>query len=135
MAEFVLDDAFVSIGGNDVSANVKSLTINYSAAVQDITAMGDLTTINIGGLKDWSVDVEFNQDFTAAALDSILFPLVGTSVALIIRPDSAVKGANNPEFTGNAILATYPPLGGSVGDAAGTSVSLMSAGTLGRAVA
>jgi hypothetical protein len=134
MAEFVLDDAFVSIAANDISTNVKSLTINYGAAAGDVTAMGDLTTINIGGLKEWSVDIEFNQDFTAAALDSILFPLVGTSVALVIRPDSAAKGADNPEFTGSAILTTYPPLGGSVGDVAGTSVSLVAASALARGV-
>lgn len=134
MAKFVLTDAFVSLGGNDLSDHVKSVTINYSADMQDDTAMGATAHARIGGLKDWSLDVEFHQDFAASNLDSILFPLVGTSVAVIVRPvKSTVVGTGNPNYTGNAMLESYKPLGGSVGDLATTTISMPGNGALSRA--
>lgn len=134
MAKFVLTDAFVSIGGNDLSDHVSSVTINYSADLQDDTTMGQTSHVRLGGLKDWSIDVEFHQDFAASNLDSILFPLVGTSTACIVRPvKGTVVGTGNPNFTGNAILGDYKPLGGSVGDLAKTNITLSGNGTLSRA--
>lgn len=132
MANFVFTDADVSIGGNDVSAYVSSVTINYSAEIQDTTAMGDTSRTRLGGLKDWSAEVELHQDFANSALDSILFPLVGTSVAVSIKPTSSAVGTSNPNFNGNAILESYPPLGNSVGELATTSISLQGNGTLAR---
>lgn len=135
MAEFVYTNAFVSVGGVDLSGHVRQATISYSAEMQDKTAMGDLTRTRLGGLKDWSLELNFNQDFAASNVDATLFPLVGTSVAVIIRPDVAAVSAINPNFTGNAILESYAPLGGNVGDMAETPVSFQADGTLTRAVA
>jgi hypothetical protein len=134
MAKMVLTDAFVSISGNDVSDHVKSVSLNYAADMQDATAMGDGTHKRLGGLKDWSMDVEFHQDFAAANLDSILFPLVGTSFTVIARPvKSTAVGTGNPNYTGTAILESYKPLGGSVGDLAMCNITLQGNGTLSRA--
>jgi hypothetical protein len=132
----VFIDAFVSINAKDLSAFVRSVTINYAAEMVDETTMGALTRINKGGLKTWSVDVEFKQDFGATpAPDIDLFSLVGTAVPLIIRPVKAtVVGATNPNWTGTGILETYPPLGNSVGDLATTTATFQSAGTLTRAI-
>jgi hypothetical protein len=136
MASLVYTDAFVSIAAKDLSSFVKSVTINYSAELVDETTMGNTTRINKGGLKNWSVDVEFKQDFGATpAPDIDLFSLVGTSCALLIRPvKSTVVGATNPNYTGSGILETYNPMEGSVGDLASATVTFQSAGTLTRAV-
>lgn len=128
----VLTDAFVSIDGVDLSDHVRSVTINYAAELQDKTAMGDTTRIKIGGLKDWSMDIEFNQDFAAAEPDATLFPLVGTTFAVVVRATSAAKSATNPEYGGTGILESYPPLGQSVGDLAVTAITIQSAGALSR---
>jgi len=135
MAKIVLTDASVVIGGNDVSANVKSVTINYAAELQDSTVMGDDTRRRLGGLKDWSMDVELAQDFAASQLDSILFPLVGTTFTVTLKPTSSAVGTSNPSYSGTGILENYPPLGNSIGDLATTSISIQSAGTLARATA
>lgn len=135
MASFVFTDAFVSIGGTDVSDHVKSVSLSYSADTPEKTAMGDGTHIYIaGGLKNWSVDIEFYQDFASSNVDSILFAGVGTSMALIIRPvASSSVGATNPNFTGSGILESYNPLEGSVGDMAMTKAAFKAGGTLSRA--
>jgi hypothetical protein len=134
MAKFIWTDAFVSIGGNDVSDHVASVSLNYSADMQDDTAMGDLSHKRLGGLKDWSVDVEFHQDFAAGNIDALMFPLVGTQVAVIIRPvKGTAVGTSNPNYTGTACLESYKPIGGSVGDLAKTTITLPGSGTLSRA--
>jgi hypothetical protein len=135
MGKLVLTDAFVSIDGNDVSDHVKSVTINYSADLQDSTAMGDGSHTRVGGLKDWSLDVDFHQDYAAANVDALMFPLVGTSFPVIVRPvKTGGVGAGNPNYTGTAIMESYKPITGSVGDLAETSVSIPGNGTLSRAV-
>ncbi len=134
MAEVVLTNAFISIGGVDLSDHVRQITLNYSAELQDITAMSDTARARLGGLFDWSVTLEFNQDYASNEVDVTLFTLVGTSVALIIRPDSGAKAATNPEFTGNAILESYQPVGGTVGDAHIAPVTFSGNGALARGV-
>lgn len=133
MAQLIFSDAFVSIDGDDVSSSVKSVTVNYSAEMQDDTVMGDDTKSNKGGLKNWSIEVELLQDFGGSALDSILFPLVGTTFIVIVRPTSDTVSATNPNYTGTGILESYPPMGGAVGDLASTSITIQPAGTLSRA--
>lgn len=123
----------LSVGGNDISAFVKSLTLDYSVQLKDFTASGDLNTINKGGLKDWSISAELFQDFAAAALDSILEPLLGTDVAIEIRKSTDAVSTSNPKYTGTAVLAEYPPLSAAVGDESMSTISLASASALVRA--
>ena len=69
-------------------------------------------------------------------MDATLFALVGQAavVALVIRPDAGAKSATNPEYTGNALLASYSPIGGSVGDVAAAPVTFVGTGDLARGV-
>lgn len=135
MASLHFNDAYVSINAKDLSAFVKGVTINYSAEMLDETTMGDTTRKNKGGLFNWSIDVEFKQDFGATpAPDIDLFSLVGTTFTVIVRPVKAtVVGATNPNYTGTGILESYPPLGNSVGDLATSAITIQSAGALSRA--
>ena len=132
MSETVLKNAFVSIAGNDISAYVKSVTLPLSAEMLDKTTMGDDTRNKIAGLKDWSLSVELNADYANGLLDSILFPLLGTEVAVLVRPDAGAVSTSNPEFGGQAAFESYPPIGGGVGELAATSISLQAAGDLTR---
>jgi len=126
MSEIVLKNAHVTLDGNDISAYVKGVTINYNAEMLDRTAMGDDTRNKIGGLKDFSATVECHADYAAAALDSIMFPLVGTTIAMVIRPDAGAVSTSNPQYTKNMVVESYPPLGGSVGELASVSIGLQS---------
>jgi len=136
MGKFVLNDAYVSINGVDLSDHVRSVTLNYSAAEIDVTCMGDGSINRIAGLKDWSAEIEFAQDFAASEVDATLFSLVGAaSFPVAIRPTSAAVSATNPEFQGNAILTSYPPISGAVGELATTTITLMGDGDLTRATA
>jgi hypothetical protein len=136
MAAFVFTDGFVSINGVDLSDHVESVSLDYSAELQDSTTMGDTTRERLGGLKDWSASITFKQDFAAAKVDATLFSLVGVASTIILRADNSDGvSATNPNYTGSAILESYPPLGGGVGEMAKTTAKFMAAGALSRATA
>jgi predicted secreted protein len=133
VASFAFTDASVTINSVDLSDHVRSVTLNIEAEDLEDTAMGDTFRSRIGGLKDWSIDIEFNQDFAASEVDATIFPLLGTVVAVEVRPTSSPVSATNPKFSGNVLVSEYNPLDGSVGDLATTSVSWPGAGALTRA--
>ena len=134
MAQLVLTDASVTINAVDLSDHVKSVTLNYSADMNDDSAMGDTTHSRIGGLKDWSLDIEFQQDYASSKVDATLFPLVGSTFTVIVIPVNDTVTATNPSFSGTGILESYPPIAGAVGDEALASITIQSAGTLARNV-
>ena len=136
MAEIVLTNAFVEINAVDLSDHVRSITINYAAEIKDKTAMGDTSRSRLAGLKDWSVDIEFNQDYAASEIDVTLFDLVGAAAfAVEFRPDAGTVAPTNPKYTGNALLESYPPISGNVGDEHTVGITLQGDGDLTRAVA
>jgi hypothetical protein len=115
MAKLVLTNAMVLINAVDLSDHVDTVTVNYSAAEVDSTSMGQAGLSRLGGLKDWSLDVIFAQDYAAAKVDATLFPLVGTQVPIEVRPTNAARSATNPAYTGNGLLGSYSPMGQKVG--------------------
>lgn len=133
MAHFVLTDGFFSWGGTDLSAHIKSITVNYEADAVDDTMMGDTTEINLGGVKRWSMELEARSDEAASQLNATLFSQVGSTGTVIVRPTSTSVGATNPNYTGTGLLTTLNPLTGSHGDAASAAVTIRSAGALSRA--
>ena len=134
MATFVYTDASVVVNSVDLSDHVKSCRLNYEAEMLDDTVMGDTTRSNIAGLLNWSIDVEFLQDFASAKVDATLFTLVGAAAFTVtVKPTSGSVSATNPSFSGSAVLESYPPMSGSVGDLETASATFRSAGTLTRA--
>lgn len=134
MASFAFTDAHVTVNGVDLSDHVRKVTIKTEVDDLENTAMGAVWKGRLGGLKDWSLDLEFNQDFAASNVDATLWPLLGNVTTVTVRPTSAAKSATNPEYAGPALVAEYTPMDGSVGDLATTSVSWPGAGLLTRAV-
>jgi hypothetical protein len=135
MATFVLTDARVELNAVNLSSLVRKVTLTPSVDAQESTAMGATYRARLGGLKDWKVEVEFNQDFAAAQVDATLFPLLGTVFSVKVRPTTGVISATNPEYQGNGLLTEYTPIDGSVGDLATATASIEGAGVLTRAVA
>lgn len=133
MATFAFTDARVELNSVNLSTFVKSVTLEVSADELDDTAMGDTFRSRIGGLKDWNVQLEFNSDFAASAVDVTIFPLLGTTTTIKVRPTTSAISATNPEFSGSVLISQANPVGNAVGDLASTSVQWPGAGTLSRA--
>lgn len=133
MASFAFTDARVEVNSVDLSDWVRSVTLETSAEELDDTAMGDTYHSRLAGLKDWSVSIEWNSDFAASAVDATLWPLLGTTTTIKIRPTSSAIGSTNPEYSGSVLVSQYSPVGNGVGELATVSTTWPGAGTLARA--
>lgn len=134
MGTIVLTDANVEINAVDLSDHVQQIAIDYGADPVEDTNMGDLTHIFKGGLKNWSMDITFSQDFAASEVDATLFAAVGTQVVVAGRPTSGAISATNPEYTGTGLIQDYAPFGNSVGELGQATLHVASAGDLDRDV-
>lgn len=137
MATLVWTDASVTINSVVLSDHVRSVSLTYEAEMQDESAMGVSTRVNLAGMLVWSVDVEFNQDYATGEVDKTLFTLVGAAAFPVVLLPVATGGvsATNPSFTGQAVLESYGPVGGAIGDMGTASATFRSAGALVRAEA
>lgn len=132
----VLTDPFVSIGGTDLSDHVQSVTLNYSADTPEATASGDDTHVMIGGgLKSWSMDITFYQDYAASSVEDTLFSLVGAEASIEVRPSQASVGTTNPSYTGTGVLESLPVIDADVtaGNTHQASATFQPASSLSRA--
>jgi hypothetical protein len=134
MATFAFIDGTITVNAVNMSPMITSVSLKIQADELEDTAFGDTYRSRLGGLKDWSVDIDFNQDFAASQVDQTLFPLLGTVITVTVKATSAANSATNPQYSGSVLVKEYTPLDGGVGDLAKTSVSWPGAGTLTRLI-
>jgi hypothetical protein len=124
MAKIVLTDASITINSIDLSDNANSVTVNYEVDSVEVTAFGDTGHNFTGGLRNLSVEVALMQDYAAANVEATIYPLVGTTTTLVIKPTSAVASATNPQYTiTGAFLASHTPVAGAVGELSMTTLT------------
>ena len=135
MAKFYAQDYKVTVGTTVLSDSIASVTLDITTDEVETTAFGSSYRTRIGGLKDASVSLDFHQDFGAGAVDSLLFPLMGSTVAVKIAPTSGTVTATNPEYRFTALVTQYQPFAGAVGDLATLSVTWPVSGEVVRGTA
>jgi hypothetical protein len=132
MAQIVLKDASISIGGVELADRSNSVEVNYEIESVEVTAFGGNRSF-VGGLQNNTCTVELQQDFAATETEATIFPLVGTQLTLIFKPTSEAVGADNPSYTiTGAYLASHTPIAAAVGELAMTSLTF-TGGTLAKA--
>lgn len=136
MSKFVALDYDIELGGDDFTSSIAAATLDISVAEQEVTAFGDEFVQRISGLKDASVSLDFHQDFGAAGIDSVLFPLIGQTLEIKIRGNSGAVSATNPSYEATFLVTSYSPFASSIGDLATFSVSFpLASGVVERIVA
>ena len=135
MAKFVATDYKVTINGSNLSTSLASVELPVEIDEQETTAFGSAWRTRIAGLKSGSITLEFHQDFASGALDSILWPLLGTNATVVVVPTSGTVTASNPSYSGSFLVTSYTPYASTVGDLATVSVTWPLTGELTRATA
>ncbi len=135
MAKFYAQDYKITVGTVNLSTLINSVTLDVTADEIETTSFGSTYRTRIGGLKDASVSLDFMQDFGAGAVDALLFPLMGSTVAVKIAPTSGTVTATNPEYRFTALVTQYQPFAGAVGDLATLSVTWPVSGEVERGTA
>ena len=135
MAKFYAQDYKITIGTAVISDDIASVTLDIQSDEIETTAFGQTYRTRIGGLRDASVSFDFHQDFGAGSVDALLFPLMGSTVAVKIAPTSGTISAVNPEYRFTALCTQYQPYAGAVGDLSTFSVTWPVSGEVTRATA
>jgi hypothetical protein len=135
LAKFVATDYKVTINGTNLSTSLASVELPIEIDEQETTAFGSEWRTRIAGLKSGSITLEFHQDFAAGALDSILWPLLGTNATVTVVPTSGTVTSSNPSYSGSFLVTSYTPYASTVGDLATVGITWPLSGALTRATA
>ena len=136
MPRLVLTNAYISVGGVDLSDLVASVTLNSTFDVVETTAFSSTAAkTRVGGLADNSISLEFHQDYATNEVEQTIYPLIGKITAVIVKPNGASTSAFNPSYTCDALVSEWTPLNGAVGELATASVTWPVTGAITKAVA
>lgn len=136
MAILVHKNIFLSVEGTDLSDHVTRATLTVDQEAIDVTSLGASTTTRIfnAGLINWSLEVEFQEDYASSKVNATLWGLMGSNVvSIIFRPTNAAVGAANPQFTGECMLESFPVISAQVGALSMCTAKFRAAGALARA--
>ena len=131
----VITNANVSIGGVDLSSHITKVTLSTMRAEIETTTFGNVAKRRVAGLEDNSVSIDFNQDFNAASVENTLYPLLGSTTQIIVKPNGTATGTANPSYTFNALAVEWTPLDAQVGELSTASISWPIDGTIAKATA
>lgn len=120
MAVLTYTNCYISVNSVDLSDHLVSITVDDNRDPIDLTAMGATSKVYGKGLGDGKMSGEFLQDFAAGEVYATCQPLIAstTPVTVEVRPVNGARSATNPGITMSALLFTFQPVSGSVGEAA-----------------
>jgi len=131
------DDASVTYNSVDLSAFVRSVTVETTRSEEDISAMGDSWSEFTIGRGEWTISVDFWQSFYTAEVDATLWPQMnapGTGQTMEVIPVlTGGVGTTNPSFTGTCLPTSYTPLDGNFDENLSTTITFRGTGALTRA--
>jgi len=134
MARIVLTNAYITINSVNLSDHIASVTITSSDDIVETTAFGSTARTRIGGLTDNSVALEFHQDYATSSVEATIYPLLGNTTSIVVKPNGATTAADNPSYTFTALVSEWTPLNGAVGELATASVTWSISGEITKAV-
>ena len=132
MAKFVVTATTVTMGGEDISTACARAELVINAAEVETTDFGSggFTEV-IGGLKSGTLSLDFHQDFGVDAVSTLFLDTVGTVVDFtLVAGNGTAAGTDTPLYTVSALITSFTPVSGAVGDLGTFSVSFPTTGAI-----
>lgn len=137
MPKQVIENAWVTLGGIDISNRVKKVTLmTAKRSPREVTAMQDTWEDRLHvNIRNWKVNFDLFNDYSTgsvySALKAILDSTASSGVPLIIRPTTGARTTGNPEWQGTVLPdGDFGQLDASVGEENMSSPSFLGNGTL-----
>jgi hypothetical protein len=131
----IIKTPYFSLGGTDLTDQVMAVSFSAEKESVDATTSGSAgARENEKGLSSGTVEVTLKDDFTAAAVDKVIWDAFQSDdpTAFEIRTRDVAVSATNPKWTGNCQVTTYNALG-ELGALAQKKLSLPQTGPATRA--
>jgi hypothetical protein len=133
MAKLVLTNPTITIASTDLSSYITSVTLDTKYDIVETTAFGSTAKTRVAGLADNSITLDFQQDFAAGAVEATIYPLLGTTATVVIKPVAGTTTTTNPQYTVSAVVSEWTPLKGGVGQLSTATVTWPVSGTIAKA--
>ena len=134
MAKFVLTNPAITINSVDLADRIASVSLNSTRAEVPTTAFGDQAVTRIAGLGDNSITLSFHEDFASTEVHQTIYPLIGTTTSVVVKPVNTTTATDNPSFTMTVLVTEWPILNGAVGDLAAADVTWPVSGLITKSV-
>lgn len=135
MPKLSTDDYNISVNGTDFSDHLAGVTLDVAVATYDSTAFGMEWDEHVSGRKSSTVALNWHQDFGAASVDAILWPILGSNATVVAKPTSGTVSPTNPSYTAVFTVTAYQPIAGSFGNLATFDTTWQANGTVTRGTA
>ena len=118
-APVILTDAVVFIDGVDMTDFTSQVSIEQSLDDVDVTTFGSGgVRERIAGIGDGSFGISMFQSWETNAVNDTLSGIVGTVVAVKVKPTSGAISATNPEYQFDVLITEWTPMQASAGEVA-----------------
>lgn len=112
-----LAGASVTIASVDLSDQVTNAVLTYTAEALEATSLADTARKYVAGLQNNEFTVTLMQSYAATETEATIYPVVGTTATIVVKPNSGAVSATNPSYTlTGAYLASHTPINSSVGE-------------------
>lgn len=135
MAKFVLVSPVITVNAIDLSDHIASISLNETRAEVPTTAFGNTAVTRIAGLGDNSITLSFHEDFASSEVHQTIYPLIGSTTSVTVKPVNASTATDNPVFSMTVLVTEWPVLNGAVGDLAGADVTWPVSGVITKTTA
>lgn len=123
MAKLVLTNPSITVNSVDLTGFIDEVTIDMAFDEVETTAFGNSVRQRVAGLGDHSISLSFQQDFATSSVEATIYPLLGTTTNVVVKPVNTTTSSTNPSYTVVALVNEWTPVSGSVGDLATVDVS------------
>ena len=134
MARIAGKNADFSYNSVAIEDELNTLEMSVDNNLPEVTAFGDDGAEFVEGLPNSSFSLSGSADFAASQGDATIFTQIGSGeAAYIYQPTGGAAGANDPNYTGNALVSKYT-ITSDVSGSASYSATLQANGKPTRAV-
>ena len=133
MAKVVLTNPSITIGGVDLSDHISNITLETKYDIVETTTFGSTAKTRVAGLADNQITLDFMQDFAGSSVEATIYPLLGTTTTIVVKPVAGSTTTTNPQYSVSALVADWTPLKGGIGQLATASVTWPVSGAITKA--
>ena len=116
MAKLVFNNPKITINSVDLTDRIAQVSLDMSFAEVETTAFGDSAVTRVAGLGDHSFSASFHQDFASSEVEQTIYPLLGTTTEITVKPVNVTTATDNPLYTFTVLVSEWSPVAGSVGE-------------------
>lgn len=132
----VLDDPVITLGGQNVADQVTSLTLSFSANMNEVTTFDSAGNSEFRpGLRSFTGSIAYIGSEGTNEISTLLWTAwsTGASLAFTAKADGGSTAAGNPLYSGTFYVESFSPIEGAVGATNASTASLRGTAAVTRA--